>query len=390
MKLQTLILYLGNPALHNALGRQISCFPRQLLRWTLCLHFAVIGIAAGIQWLSIGKTASISANPSLSLYNGWCTGRAYLTPKQRKICRHHYSMMTSVADAAQIALEECQTQFQSERWNCSTPPHPRRQKRSVFGRELLTGTRELSFVYALSSAAVAYAITRDCRLGKIVGCGCDQTWASRAPLNHTFDWGGCSDNIRWGIEMSKLFVDAQEFERERRNRVKRRRRKKREINERTVNLSNNKFGREVILANMGKRCRCHGISNSCEAMTCWRTLPSFRKVGEILKQSYDNAVQVHVVKKYGRYILRPRNRERHSVGHRFLSFLRMSSDFCATTGRTCEPDETGPNGCDEMCCERGYVIKTRHVTTKCGCTFTWCCNVTCHACNETRIEHVCL
>uniref|UniRef100_H2YME8 Protein Wnt n=1 Tax=Ciona savignyi TaxID=51511 RepID=H2YME8_CIOSA len=317
-----------------------------------------------------------------------------------QICRRHYSMMTSVADAAQMALKECQKQFETERWNCSTPPQPRRHRRSVFGRELLSGTRERSFVYALSSAAVAYAITRDCSLGNIVGCGCDQTWPQRAPFNQSFDWGGCSDNIRWGVEMSKLFVDAQEYERGRQKRIgrNRRRRRKREINERTVNLNNNKFGREAILSGMGKKCRCHGISNSCESMTCWRTLPSFRKVGRILKRSYSTAVQVigkcyscsKVSSKYGRYLLRPRDRDRRSVGNRYLAFLRMSSDFCATTGRTCDADKSGPSGCDVMCCGRGYVIKTSYVTAKCGCKFSWCCDVTCKSCNETRVEYVCL
>uniref|UniRef100_H2YME7 Protein Wnt n=1 Tax=Ciona savignyi TaxID=51511 RepID=H2YME7_CIOSA len=375
-----------------------------------------------------------------------------------QICRRHYSMMTSVADAAQMALKECQKQFETERWNCSTPPQPRRHRRSVFGRELLSGTRERSFVYALSSAAVAYAITRDCSLGNIVGCGCDQTWPQRAPFNQSFDWGGCSDNIRWGVEMSKLFVDAQEYERGRQKRIgrNRRRRRKREINERTVNLNNNKFGREAILSGMGKKCRCHGISNSCESMTCWRTLPSFRKVGRILKRSYSTAVQVigklnprfkkvisndspqflprvkcppgfndirfpiytltrsyptnllcenpflcvlfilhrfpiHLCNhKYGRYLLRPRDRDRRSVGNRYLAFLRMSSDFCATTGRTCDADKSGPSGCDVMCCGRGYVIKTSYVTAKCGCKFSWCCDVTCKSCNETRVEYVCL
>lgn len=45
------------------------------------------------------------------------------------------------------------------------------------------------------------------------------------------------------------------------------------------------------------KCRCHGISGSCELKTCWRTLPSFSLIGQVLKEKYDNAVQVTIKNK---------------------------------------------------------------------------------------------
>jgi hypothetical protein len=41
------------------------------------------------------------------------------------------------------------------------------------------------------------------------------------------------------------------------------------------------------------KCRCHGISGSCELKTCWRSLPPFAEIGKYLKEKYDkSAVQV--------------------------------------------------------------------------------------------------
>lgn len=37
-----------------------------------------------------------------------------------------------------------------------------------------TGTREAAFVHALSSAAVAVAVTRACTRGELERCGCDR------------------------------------------------------------------------------------------------------------------------------------------------------------------------------------------------------------------------
>lgn len=42
------------------------------------------------------------------------------------------------------------------------------------------------------------------------------------------------------------------------------------------------------------KCRCHGISGSCELKTCWRTLPSFSLIGKVLKEKYENSVQMTI------------------------------------------------------------------------------------------------
>ena len=74
---------------------------------------------------------------------------------------------------------------------------------------LFVGTREAAFVHSISSAGVAYAVTRSCSEGKLGRkCGCDQNYSGMS--EEGFKWAGCSDDIQYGIDFSKKFVDARE------------------------------------------------------------------------------------------------------------------------------------------------------------------------------------
>lgn len=74
------------------------------------------------------------------------------------------------------------------------------------------GSQEAAFVYAISSAGVVYAITRACSQGELRNCGCDlKKRGQSSDERGTFDWGGCSDDIKFGIKFAKDFVDAQEL-----------------------------------------------------------------------------------------------------------------------------------------------------------------------------------
>ncbi|VEL27112.1 unnamed protein product, partial [Protopolystoma xenopodis] len=41
------------------------------------------------------------------------------------------------------------------------------------------------------------------------------------------------------------------------------------------------------MASLVRKCRCHGVSGSCVAQTCWRQLPRLTQVAGYLKALYD-------------------------------------------------------------------------------------------------------
>lgn len=53
------------------------------------------------------------------------------------------------------------------------------------------GSRERAYVYAVSAAGAAYAVTRACSRGEITECGCDGKIRQRPTKG--FEWGGCSE-----------------------------------------------------------------------------------------------------------------------------------------------------------------------------------------------------
>ena len=77
-----------------------------------------------------------------------------------------------------------------------------------------------------------FAITRACSQGELKSCSCDpEKKGSAKDSKGRFDWGGCSDNIDYGVKFARAFVDAKE--------------RKGKDARALMNLHNNRAGRKV-------------------------------------------------------------------------------------------------------------------------------------------------
>ncbi|KAL7985374.1 hypothetical protein Chor_003944, partial [Crotalus horridus] len=263
-----------------------------------------------------------------------CDNIPGLVNKQRHLCQSYPDIMQSIGEGAKEWIRECQHQFRHHRWNCSTLD----RDHTVFGRVMLRSSREAAFVYAISSAGVVYAITRACSQGELKACNCDPHKRGRSKDERgDFDWGGCSDNINYGIKFAKDFVDAKE------KTVKDARA--------LMNLHNNRCGRTAVKRFLKLECKCHGVSGSCTLRTCWLAMSDFRKTGDYLRKKYNGSL--------------------------------------GTAGRVCNKVSRGTDGCEVMCCGRGYDTTQVTRVTKCECKFHWCCAVRCKECEDTVDIHTC-
>ncbi|NP_001153912.1 wingless-type MMTV integration site family member 4b isoform X2 [Oryzias latipes] len=328
-------------------------------------------------WLSLGRlprSRPVSGAAPCGRLRG-------LTPGQVGVCRARGEVMESVRKAAEMVIEECQHQFRNRRWNCSTTP----RGINVFGRVMNQGTREAAFVHALSSAAVAVAVTRACTRGELERCGCDRKVRGVSPEG--FQWSGCSDNLSYGVAFSQTFVDEPE------------RGKGLSAGRPLMNLHNNEAGRKAILHNMQVECKCHGVSGSCELRTCWKVMPPFRRVGIVLKERFDGATEVRLTRIGSRPALLPRDPYVKPPAARDLVYLSPSPDFChldpdngipGTAGRRCNgTSRLAPDGCELVCCGPGYKAGRAEVVQRCSCKFSWCCSVRCQQCKNTVTIHTC-
>lgn len=164
---------------------------------------------------------------------------------------------------------------------------------------------------------------------------------------------------------------------------------------------------QTVSSEMRQECKCHGMSGSCTVRTCWMRLPSFRTVGDFLKDRFDGASRVVYANKGSNrasHRADPRHLEPENPAHKppsamDLVYFEKSPNFCSyngktgtlgTSGRTCNSSSPGLDGCELLCCGRGFKTRTETVTERCHCTFHWCCHVSCLNCTSTRTLHQCL
>lgn len=173
------------------------------------------------------------------------------------------------------------------------------------------------------------------------------------------------------------------------------------------------FSFQHVSMGMRQECKCHGMSGSCTVKTCWMRLPTFREIGDSLKDRFDGASRVMLSnagsmrglnsgrKKRNKYNLqlKPYDPDHKPPGTKDLVYLDPSPDFCernpklgiqGTHGRQCNDTSIGVDGCDLMCCGRGHKTQEMVVTERCRCTFHWCCEVKCDYCRTKKTVHTCL
>ncbi|XP_031962711.1 protein Wnt-16 isoform X2 [Corvus kubaryi] len=351
------------------------CLLRTLLLLALCP-------AAGSTWIWLGIAAAGGpekpgcASPPLSR-------------RQQDLCEQKPELVPAIREGARLGLQECRSQFRHERWDCRSPPAARRGTAAptAFGQQLSSGTKETAFISAVTAAGLVHSVTRSCSAGNMTECSCDVTLRHGGSATEGWHWGGCSDDIHYGMAFSRKFLDVP-FK---------------NITGKSgsglvaMNLHNNEAGRQAVAKLMSVDCRCHGVSGSCAVKTCWKTMSSFEKVGRFLKDKYENSIQIsdRLKKKLRR---KEKSQRKIPIGKEDLLYVNKSPNYCVedqklgipgTQGRECNRTSQGPDGCNLLCCGRGYNTHVVRHVERCECKFVWCCYVRCRRCETMTDVHTC-
>ncbi|XP_027754637.1 protein Wnt-11b-like [Empidonax traillii] len=330
-----------------------------------------LGLSTAIQWL--GLTGSgVSWNESQHC--------RLLVPEQLQLCRRNLEVMPSIVRAARTTQALCQQSFADMRWNCSSI-----QRAPRFGPDLLKGTREAAFVYALAAATIAHGIARACASGELPLCSCGP--GPPGDPGPGGRWGGCGDNLSYGLQLGAAFADSSS-----------RAGRSGTHGSKAMNLHNSAVGRTVLSDSLDTKCKCHGVSGSCSVKTCWKGLSSLDEIASDLKSKYLAAIKVSHRLVGPRKQLMPKDTDARPVTETDLVYLINSPDYCTpnlqlgslgTQDRQCNKSSVGSASCALLCCGRGYNTYTEEVEERCHCRYRWCCSVVCRRCRRRVERHVC-
>ena len=135
--------------------------------------------------------------------------------------------------------------------------------------------------------------------------------------------------------------------------------------------------------------------------TCSRYMPGPRRIGQILKNEYENALEVEVVRERPNLpyeLIKVDNKSTLSSyqspfpDHIQLVYQKESPDYCSAnseygatgvSGRECEletdvfPGPTRLGLCNEVCCEAGWQTRRVNVKKVCSCIIGQDCSKDC-------------
>ena len=161
------------------------------------------------------------------------------------------------------------------------------------------------------------------------------------------------------------------------------------------------FSFQAVLDNMKTDCKCVGPTGSCSMKICWKTVPKFREVGRILKENFESARKIRLSNpNRGKLRITPVHRwsVKPDEFKRDLVYFENSPNYCdkncslnipGTKGRVCKVDSTEIDGCELLCCGRGYDTLNTTITKSVSCRYYWCCRVLCENVEENASVTVC-
>lgn len=324
-----------------------------------------------------------------------------------------------VAEGVQSALDECREQFKWDRWNC-----PKKLFLDILQKKYLPPNRELAFLRSLMAASIAVSMSQACSQGTSQECACNKNAmrtqeTSASILNETsniskdssdrssnyqqvlflrndtdlertlsqFAWRGCDESLDFAFRVSQIYLDTQDTGLEPSSKL--------------VNAHNYRAGRQSVKKISRRICKCHGISGSCQVMTCWTAIPSMSQIGQLLMRQYKSSIKVGALTTDETDIFRLES-ELKQVKQDKLTFIEASPDYCyenmslginGTLGRYCklvdEKQQTSQDlskgerdSCEKLCHRCGYKVKQEisMVEKQCDCRFVYCCSVECKRC----------
>uniref|UniRef100_A0A914CUF4 Protein Wnt n=1 Tax=Acrobeloides nanus TaxID=290746 RepID=A0A914CUF4_9BILA len=287
------------------------------------------------------------------------------------ICREQPPTAIVAYEGILDAMEQCKEQMRFQPWDCT-------QSGTIIHDPTILkyGYKESAYLLAMSSAGAAWGIATACAQGWIDECRCAPRVVPNPKNPHTsdWDWGGCSDLVKYGIETSRKLLT---------------RAGPRQFILKKIEKHNLKAGRLAVKKTSATSCKCHGVSGSCQSKVCWKKVSDLGAITKHLTDKYKKAKQVQSHSE----IEKSRNSE--------LIYLEPSPEVCSqyqynplhrrSLPRVCNwRNETHSLGdCDHLCCGRGYNVTHEVISYKCDCKFVWCCKLECNECLQHRWVSTC-